>query len=67
MRGWLVYLILGVILDVVGATLFVAQFVIPHFNHMIGVVGMMVFMVGVVFTRSGVLLMRKARTAANAA
>ena len=58
MRGWMVYLILGVPLDVVGLVLF-----LTNLGRTPGVVGMMIGLVGVVLTRSGVVLMRRERAA----
>ena len=56
MRTWMVYLVLGGLLDVIG--LFT---LLTHLGKTLGVVGMMVGIVGVVFTRSGVLMMRQAK------
>jgi len=56
MRGWMYYLFLGGTLLVVGLGIFVT-----HLGKTQGVFGMMAFLVGVVFTRSGVLLMRRER------
>jgi hypothetical protein len=54
MRGWMIYLVLGGTLDLVGGGLF-----LTHLGQNVGVYGMMALLVGVVLTRGGVLLMRR--------
>ena len=55
MQRWMIWLTIGVILDVGGAITF-----ITHVGKTLGVPGMVAIMIGVIFTRSGVLARRAA-------
>ncbi len=55
MQRWMIWLAIGVILDVAGVVTLVT-----HLGKTLGVVAMIAIMIGVIFTRSGVLGRRAA-------